>query len=783
MRRLRDLRIKHKLIAIQLATASVVLFCYATFTILNDFRVVRGAVASRLESAAGLIGSNSISALDFVDHESAARTLSTLDAETDIVNACIYDVRGRVFARYSAQGSAEFCPENPGGEGHEFSGAQVSLSHRIVRDGEPLGTVWLRSNMRPYRRAAAQNTALAFAVLLAGILAAFLLAMLTQKAISEPLLRLVAAAKSISETGQYSVRVVKQSSDEIGALCETFNDMVAQVEKREASLQEAHQVLEKRVQERTAELAAANAQLREATEMKNRFVANTSHELRTPLNSIIGFTGIMLEGLAGELNDEQKKQLGMVHGSARHLLSLINDVLDMSKIEAGKLTIAPSEFRLDDMIHEAEKMISPLAKDKGLTLRVETPGYLPVTVHHDKNRIEQVLVNLMANAVKFTDSGEVRLSLRASGLEAGAPNEAFEKEGPAAGPGAKTLVFCVSDTGIGIKAENLRDVFDEFKQISGPLKVKPAGTGLGLAISKRLVEMMGGRIWARSEFGKGARFCFTLPIREEKAERRPPPGRPRDLQAGGKRVLTIDDDAQSREILRTYLESAGYEVIAAANAVEALEAASSERPVAITLDIVMPGKDGWDILAELKTNPRTQDIPVICISILDNREQGLSLGALDYLVKPVSRYQLLQALRDMEKRFSTRDVLIVDDDPQAVEFVAKCLGEEKKYGIRKALGGKEALARIMEKRPDLVILDLMMPDIDGFDVIRSLKGSPLTKDIPIIIVSAKSLTHEESEFLNRNISELIRKGAFTREQLFADISKALQKIERGTGRP
>ncbi len=525
------------------------------------------------------------------------------------------------------------------------------------------------------------------------------------------------------------------------------------------------------LEKKALELEEMNIKIQEATRLKSKFLANMSHELRTPLNSIIGFTGIILQGIVGELNDEQNKQLNMVYESAKHLLGLINDILDLSKIEAGKIEIIPAQFDVKELIGTVEKMISPMIEEKGLILEVAISEDIPATICNDKNRIKQVLINLLSNATKFTETGQISMAVRSSMLVPGSSLEDFKKEE------LSSIVFSVTDTGIGIKPEHLPNVFDEFKQIEGPLKEKPTGTGLGLAISKKMLEMMGGRIWAESEYGKGSRFQFTIPIKEIAEAKRPPVISPEALDLSKKLVLTIDDEVEAQEIVKTYLKTEGYEVIQAYNAMEAMELAKKYHPFAITLDIIMPGKDGWDILHELKRDPKTKSIPIICISILDNREMGISLGAIEYIVKPINKDQLMEELQRLEEQFRIYDILIVDDEPQAIELLAQYLTAEKRYMVRKAYGGKDGLSRVKEGRPDLIILDLMMPEVDGFEVIRNLKKSEETKDIPIIIVSAKKLTQEEIEYLNNNIEKIIRKGDFSKEELLEDIKRFLEKIE------
>jgi len=402
--------------------------------------------------------------------------------------------------------------------------------------------------------------------------------------------------------------------------------------------------MQARLEHQNTQLQQANAKLKELDRLKSQFLANMSHELRTPLNSIIGFTGIMLQGIVGELKDEQKKQLNMVYESAKHLLGLINDILDLSKIEAGKIEVIPSQFEVKELIHTVEKMVLPLIEEKRLGMEVIISEDVPPNICSDKNRIKQVLINLLSNAIKYTESGKISLTVNADFEMRSAELRGEEKE--------LAIQFSVADTGIGIEPGHLPDVFDEFKQIESPLKGKTAGIGLGLAICKKIVEIMRGRIWAESEYGKGSCFQFIIPIEEIKAAKRPTVIPPETLDLSKKLILTIDDEYETQEILKTYLESEGYGVIQAYNAIEAMVLIRKYHPFAITLDIVMPGKDGWDILEELKEDPQLREIPVICISTSDNRELGLALGVFEYLVKPIEKDQFINELKRLEKHLS-----------------------------------------------------------------------------------------------------------------------------------
>ena len=551
----------------------------------------------------------------------------------------------------------------------------------------------------------------------------------------------------------------------IMAYAMTYYGFMDQLDEERRKLEELNAetvALYQQIKEKNKELQNANDRLNELTRLKSQFLANMSHELRTPLNSIIGFTGIILQKIVGEINTEQEKQLNMVYDSAKHLLGLINDILDLSKIEAGRIEIIPAEFEIRGLIQTVAKMISPLSKEKGLSLQVALSEDVPAVIFHDQNRIKQVLINLLSNAVKFTPSGEIRITVQSVKTKEGKKPSAIE--------------FSVADAGIGIRPEHIGDIFDEFRQIEGPLREKPVGTGLGLAISKKMVEMMGGSIRGESEYGKGSRFHFVLPVKEMPAPKGAPGILPQELAPGMRLVLIIDDEYEAQKILKTYLKNEGYEVIQAYNFLEAMELARKYRPFAITLDMVMPGKDGWDILHALKHDPLTEAIPVICVSILDNREMGLSLGAVEYLVKPVDKDEFIRELRRLAKDRPICDILIIDDDPKAVALLSQYFQEVDDYRVRKAYGGKEGLAKVKEQGPDLIILDLMMPEVDGFEVISHLKKSEETKHIPIIIVSGKDLTREEVAYLNSKIEKIIRKGDFRKEQLLEDIINALEKI-------
>jgi len=510
------------------------------------------------------------------------------------------------------------------------------------------------------------------------------------------------------------------------------------------------------------ELDEKNRELQELDRLKSQFLANMSHELRTPLNSIIGFTGIILQGLTGKITDEQRKQLDMVYDSGKHLLNLINDVLDLSKIAAGRMEVIPETFYLAEVIDSVIAMITPLATGKNLkllTTNVPSPDF---EIYSDKNKVKQILINLLNNAVKFTERGQVEINTNF-------PPEADEIE------------ISVSDTGIGIKEEVLDSVFYEFRQVEGTVVRDKGGVGLGLSISKKLVELLKGKIWAESEYGVGSRFTFSLPLPLPTAK--PVVAAiPKAAEVTKPLVVTIEDDPKAQEMLRIYLEDSGYQVIQAYTGTEAIKLAKEYKPYAITLDIIMPSRDGWDILQELKSTPETASIPVIIISVVDNRELGLSVGAIAYLVKPIDPDELIRVLGSIERENGIRinKVLVVDDNPADVEFIATLLEDPRIDGkaVHRAYGGVEGVKSAKKHRPDLIILDLMMPDMDGFEVIKRLRRSKTTRHIPILIVTAKELSKEEQEFLRENAHHVMIKGKFTKEELMRDVKETLERVRK-----
>ena len=481
------------------------------------------------------------------------------------------------------------------------------------------------------------------------------------------------------------------------------------------------------------EVRAANERLRELDKIKSQFLANMSHELRTPLNSIIGFSRVILKGIDGPLTDMQKQDLETIHSSGQHLLNLINDLLDQSKIEAGKMELNRTWFDLTTVIDVARSMSVGLLKDKPIRLNIELEPDLP-QVWGDEIRTRQVLLNLLSNAAKFTREGSITV----------AAFTVQKEDGP-------YVQISVTDTGIGIPEDKLDTVFVAFEQVDGSLTRTSGGTGLGLPISRSLIEMQGGELWVESTLNVGSTFSFTIPAfagdtgkstsedDEPESEPTAPVSVPYEEQnlPPRKIVLVIDDEIGMHQLYRRYLNKAGYTVEAISNPEQAEEFARLVKPDVIILDVRMPQRDGWDVLAKLKDSDETFEIPIIVCSIEPDSERGFRLGAAEYLTKPFLEEDLLAALRRVEAEQARGRILIIDDKPESIRLLADWLRTNGHYEILTATSGAEGLDIIAEKRPDLVLLDLNMPDMDGFEVLEQLRAEPLTRNLPVLIITAE----------------------------------------------
>jgi len=514
------------------------------------------------------------------------------------------------------------------------------------------------------------------------------------------------------------------------------------------------------------ELQLRNREVERATKLKSKFLANMSHELRTPLNAIVGFSDLLAEGTPGQLNDKQKRFVNHIKQGSAHLLQLINDILDLSKIEAGQLELRSEEFFVKDALPEVLSTIHPLAIAKNIQIeqKVESKSL----VKADRVRFKQILYNLLSNAVKFTPK-EGRIAIECVDYW-------------------DFVRVSVADTGIGIRPEDQKVIFDEFRQVEGSGDGVQEGTGLGLAITKRLVQQQGGQISVESALGEGSRFTFTLVAAESSSEVQPvlEPAKTSVLAASGRlapMVLIVDDEGSSRELLASYLEPE-YRLAMAESGVEALTKAQQLRPDAITLDVLMPGGSGFETLASLRKSPETANIPVIILSIVDQRQVGFALGAADYLIKPVRKPALLETIRRHVPSPADDDssILLVDDDPKALDLLQETL-RAAGYETQAVRSGKRALEVLANKTVGAILLDLLMPGMDGFEVIRHVRQEATLKKLPILVMTGKCLSAEEVALLSHETQALLQKNGSWQQQLIAEVRSVIEgrKLAKSAG--
>ena len=513
------------------------------------------------------------------------------------------------------------------------------------------------------------------------------------------------------------------------------------------------------------EIAEKGRQLEVASQLKSQFLANMSHELRTPLNAIIGVTEMLHEDAVDLKRSDDLEPLERVLRAARHLLALINDILDLSKIEAGKIDIHLESFAIAPLVNDVVQTIATMATKNENKVVVECPDGIGM-MNGDQTRIRQALLNLASNANKFTERGTVTISARRA-IEAG----------------REWVTMAVADTGIGLTQEQMGKLFQDFVQADASITRKYGGTGLGLAISRRFCQMMGGDITVTSELGRGSTFTIRVPVdcaasRAAAAPHDPALPRAGTAQSGAPTILVVDDDQTVREVMERHLAREGFSVVTANGGHEGLRLARELHPCAITLDVMMPDLDGWTVLAAIKGDPELADIPVILISIVDEKNRGYALGATDYMVKPVNREQLSSVLRKICGAAGRRLLLVDDDD--TMRRTVRVVLEKDGWEVREAENGRIALARLSEARPDIIMLDLMMPEMDGFEFLVEMRGHPEWRDIPVLVVTAKDLTAEERGRLNGEVEHVLQKGGSNLDELLREIGrKLLGSIERG----
>ncbi len=530
-------------------------------------------------------------------------------------------------------------------------------------------------------------------------------------------------------------------------------------------------------------LRQKNVELEDASRMKSEFLATMSHELRTPLNAIIGFSEVLRDGLLGEMTPKQRGYIGDIFSSGTHLLSLINDILDLSKIEAGKMTLDLESVPIASSFANSFSIIREKAALRQVRLKMDASESLE-SVQADARKLKQIVYNLLSNAVKFTERGEV--TLRARRVDRSA---AGQLSGPWAGrtfplapsPFSEFLEIAVSDTGIGIPQERMESLFQPFNQIDSTLARRFEGTGLGLAMVKLLAELHDGTVAVQSELGQGSRFTVWLPFRVPGEEdlvvaARAPETLRHSPHTGAPTALIVEDDLKSAELVRVQLESEGFAVLHATSAEAALVMAAEHSISLITVDIMLPNMDGWELLARLKQQPALARIPVVIISIVADQTRGFALGAAAVMQKPLSRQELYEALVEIGlfplASGRTLKVLLIDDDVSALDLLSARFNGIASTVLR-ATNGPEGIEIARRETPDLIVLDLLMPDMNGFEVVAALNKYPETARLAILIVTAKLVTAADRVLLNGSVAAIIEKASFDPTRFIAEVRRAL----------
>lgn len=537
-----------------------------------------------------------------------------------------------------------------------------------------------------------------------------------------------------------------------------------ELEQRQAELARLNKELEdtnRGVVALYAELDERADYLRRASDLKTQFLSNMTHEFRTPLNSILSLSRILLDRLDGDLTREQEKQVKFIQKAASDLSELVNDLLDLAKVEAGKIAVRPAEFQVDALFGGLRGMLRPLlAHNSSVALQFEEPESMPPLMT-DESKVSQILRNLISNALKYTDNGQVVVRARLENQD--------------------TVEFSVSDTGVGIAEHDQERIFDEFIQIEGPHQVGKKGTGLGLPLSRKLAELLGGSLSVESKAGAGSTFRVHVPRVYRGALEISTAGElSTEVDPTRLPVLVVEDNREMLFVYDTFFQGTPYQAIPAHTLLQARQALTRFRPVAVILDILLEHESAWSFLTELKGNPATKTIPVLVVTVVENQRNALAMGADAFHLKPVSRDWILEQLERRPEKSDAEELVVIDDD-EASRYVLKGLLSNTRYRVTEAGNGEEGLRLVRSSNPSAIFLDLMLPDLSGFEIIRHLRAEDSTRQVPIIIHTGKVLNADERECLAKEAVAIIPKAHIDRAASLKRIREALQQADKQSG--
>ncbi len=759
---------------------------------------VRQSVNDRMETTQRLLVQNATAILER-DPTATDFPLSSLESDPTIVAAAVYSADDHLLTKYVRAGVTEFIPR-PRALTLNFSTDQVVIFRTLKKDGLKIGTLYLKAQFAGLERERLLEPLRGMAILfLIAMLFAVAASRFMQRGISEPITRLAEAARRVAVDGDYNVRVDGRAGGETGVLVEAFNSMLGTIQQRDAELVvaktnaetarerlaeinamlgEVNRTLEQKVKDRTAELEKMMLTAKDANLAKSSFLAKMSHELRTPMNAIIGYSEILLEDATDSGNQSAIDDLGKILSAARHLLGLINDVLDLSKIEAGRMDLFLETFDVGTLVREATTTAAPLIEKKHNRLVIECAEQIG-TMHADTTKLRQILLNLLSNASKFTNEGLITLAVTRGTV----------------GPG-ECVIIKVQDTGIGMTEKQMGRLFQTFSQADASTTARFGGTGLGLAISRQFARLMGGDVTAESEAGKGSVFTVWIPVVVARVKTMPPfeditpvvpnpsatpapaAGAPGNVIPVAARVLIIGDDQAVHAALSQPLSREGYTVAGTSSGRDGQARTKEFRPDVIILDSLVPEVDGWNILSQFKADPETATIPVVLLTMVeDEKTAGLALGAADYLIKPVDGTKLLAILDRLCTQRKSTTVMIVEDDQPTRVMVARLLEREGWLAVQ-AENGRRALGMLKTFTPSVVLLDLLMPEVDGFTVLREMRANPAWRSIPVVVLTSLDLTGEVRRLLHQQADRVLQKGRYTKDELLKEVRDAVTEFAR-----
>jgi len=732
------MRFKTKLTVSSAMLVSVALLLACVGLLGLQFSTEQRLSQQRHDQIMQVIAANTGPALIFADAEAARENLMSINGIDDVSTVSVRDADGTLFVRHE-NSSVEFGPDET---------ALSSIARPIVLDGETLGTLEMRVRSRTFISILGETwfaVAILFSLCLALSMAA---ARGLNRVAFRPISRLIDAMHKITVSSDYSMRLAEEPDPDFAAISDNFNAMVAAVEHRDVVLTENAQ-----------ELRKARDEAENANVAKSQFLANMSHELRTPLNAILGYTDVLSEELKATANTRSLEDVQWIYSSAQQLLALINSILDLSKIEAGRMDIDIHEFDVSKTVREVEKMLAPTAAQRNNRIHVQISDDIGVA-HSDSVKLRQALLNLGANACKFTDGGQIFLLARRD---------------------SDDLVFAISDTGIGMNEEQVTKLFQPFSQADATTTRRFGGTGLGLAITHRFAAMLGGDVQVESKPGAGSTFTLRikadLEARDADACDTTSSDAAQDSVSVSQEVdqskplaVIIDDEPSAAQLLLRMATQAGYATLLASDGQEGLDLVRQHRPAIVLLDIAMPKLDGWGVLEALRGDEELASTPVVVISVSDDRKKTIEAGASDHLIKPISRAEVSDVLSQYSKPRSGR-VLVVDDDKATTELYSRGV-EQAGYTASVAHDGKSAQALLRQAEYDFVVTDLRMPGIDGHELIDWIAKLP-TKARPfVVVVTGKAMNNADTSELEQKVASVIEKNGLSPRMLAEALSYA-----------